>query len=139
MMRMKIIVVFFILIMFGMYSPEGPKSGSYTLYPTVLFHIEGVVSDSTNNGPIEGATITVAKWVYGSSDPYVIFKAETGSEGKYSINEYYVCNPDSPVGVGGISAEAAGYSPISIQISDSQAPRCTEELQIIDFQLIPIN
>lgn len=134
-MKTKILISIFILLIFSACSsPEEPD------IPMMMINIEGIVTDADTGMPIDGAIVTVYSTGLYPPDE-VFFKVATNHEGNYYIHEPFPkerCWSDI---IGSIKAGKRGYRTKEyweLDIHCPYRPRCTVELQKIDFQLAPL-
>lgn len=103
----------------------------------ITLRIEGVVTDATNNSPINGARIHLIKAERGLLGPgpdYTLTGTSTDIQGRYSI-EYSLssrCGKDVT-----LLATQMGYYDSDYLMKSGQSVRCTRKTQTISFQLEP--
>ncbi len=129
-MRNRVVIALFLLLV-PPYSCKSPSSPE----PIVSFRIEGIVTDSKTGMPIAGALVRRVPNSYWSRD-YVLQEVRCDGDGKYSLAFSDPCPKPGELGddvivyVDGYCMSPSEYFGYEI--------KCTPEVQIANFALIPL-
>jgi len=128
-MKIKItLVMLFLVIFLPLCKKETPTE---PVVPIIMLHIEGVVTSTYTDQPISDVKIQLFSASMYSNDVTIYFTTYTDEQGFYSVTYGYQDSCDSlksklfKASKDGMKMLNPGYKGI----------RCTEELQIINFQL----
>lgn len=97
----------------------------------MTLRIEGVVTDATNNSPINGVRVNLVYPGFLSSPPKIKSTAKTDLEGRYFIE--YSRSRSRYCGSFNLTVSALGY----MSKTYIEAVRCIEDVQTFDFKLVP--
>jgi hypothetical protein len=127
-MKIRIILgVLLILIFLPVCKENSPP------WPSTNLQIEGEVTDLESGQPIENATVSLHKWLWDGQED--LASTGTNSEGYYHIAYEFMEYCDSSTKFIIRAAKEGYYQFSKLTGPHEDAPRCTEDLQIIHFQL----
>lgn len=127
-MKIKIILVMLFLVIFlPLCKKETPTE---PVVPIIMLHIEGVVTSTYTDQPISDVKIQLFTASMYSNDVTIYFTTYTDEQGFYSVTYGYQDSCDS-LKFKWFKASKDGKEMVMF----NEAIRCTEELQIINFQL----
>ena len=124
-MKTKIILsMLFLILSFPLCKKESPVE---LVVPVYNFHIEGLVTDYEQ--PKSGVRVELMRWGDGhGSSPISLIKLNTDADGRYSIKYRFV----------GYCREFGIFLDVGDSTNNNRAfVSCTDELQIINFELQP--